>query len=121
MRPKLKNKVLSLHVAPLTHLSAKTAVEGISGVAFDHGHRRSGDVSDPVDLPRLLRLGGARRGEQRGSTSNECPALDHSITWSARASSAGGMVRPRALAVLRLMASSNLSGCSTGRDAGSVA
>jgi hypothetical protein len=38
----------------------------------------------------------------------------HSITWSAMASRFGGMERLSALAVLRLMASSNLVGCSTG-------
>src|SRR5262249_28374920 len=42
----------------------------------------------------------------------------YSITWSARSSSDGGMVRPRALAVLRLMTSSNFVGCSTGRSEG---
>lgn len=42
----------------------------------------------------------------------------HSITSSARASSAGGTVRPRALAVLRLMASSYLVGACTGMSAG---
>ena len=41
----------------------------------------------------------------------------HSITSSARASSVGGMSRPSALAVLRLMTSSNLVGCTTGRSA----
>ena len=40
------------------------------------------------------------------------------MTSSARASSAGGIVRPKALAVLRLMTSSNLVGCSTGKSAG---
>src|SRR5215472_12027502 len=40
------------------------------------------------------------------------------MTSSARASTDGGMVRPSALAVLRLMTSSNLVGCSTGRSAG---
>src|SRR5262245_17819109 len=40
------------------------------------------------------------------------------ITSSARSSSDGGIVRPSALAVLRLMTSSNLVGCSTGRSAG---
>jgi hypothetical protein len=44
--------------------------------------------------------------------------LDHSITWSARCKRDGGIVRPRALAVLRLMTSSNLVGCSTGKVAG---
>ena len=42
----------------------------------------------------------------------------YSITSSARASSAGGMVSPSAFAVLRLMTSSNLVGCSTGKSAG---
>src|SRR5262249_45100671 len=41
-----------------------------------------------------------------------------SITSSARASSVGGISRPSALAVLRLMASSNFVGCSIGRSAG---
>ena len=45
-------------------------------------------------------------------------ALRHSITSSARASSDCGTVRPSALAVLRLMTSSNLVGCCTGRSAG---
>ncbi len=43
-----------------------------------------------------------------------------STTWSARPSSDGGIVRPRALAVLRLMTSSNFVGCSTGRSPGFV-
>src|SRR5262245_58924544 len=42
----------------------------------------------------------------------------HSMTWSARASSDGGIVRPRTLAVLRLITSSNLVGCSMGRSVG---
>ena len=55
MRPNLKDKVLSLHVASLAQLSAKAAVEGIGEVAVDHGDRRCEDVPDPIDLPRLLR------------------------------------------------------------------
>src|SRR5215831_16306396 len=54
------------------------------------------------------------------STLNERPTLHYSITWSARARSEGGIVSPRALAVLRLMTRSNLVGCSTGRSAGFV-
>ena len=42
----------------------------------------------------------------------------YSITSSARASSVGGIVRPSALAVLRLMTNSNRTGSSTGRSAG---
>src|SRR5258708_682643 len=42
----------------------------------------------------------------------------YSIPSSAVASSDAGTLRPSALAVLRLMASSNLVGCSTGRSLG---
>jgi hypothetical protein len=45
-------------------------------------------------------------------------AMIYSITSSARASSVGGTSRPSALAVLKLMANSNLVGCNTGRLAG---
>jgi hypothetical protein len=41
----------------------------------------------------------------------------HSITSSARASNVGGTSRPSALAVLRLITSSNFVGCSTRRSA----
>src|SRR5882762_5097224 len=44
----------------------------------------------------------------------------HSITSSARASSVGGTSRPRALAVLRLITSSNLLDCTTGKSEGFV-
>ena len=42
----------------------------------------------------------------------------YSMMSSARASRVGEMLRPRALAVLRLIASSNLVGCWTGRSPG---
>jgi hypothetical protein len=42
----------------------------------------------------------------------------HSITSLARASSIGGISRPSAFAVVRLMTRSNLVGCSTGMSAG---
>ena len=48
----------------------------------------------------------------------QCPRVTHSITWSARCSSDGGIVSPRALAVLRLIPNSNLVACSTGMPAG---
>src|SRR6478672_1171638 len=46
------------------------------------------------------------------------PGLPHSITSSARASSVGGTVRPRALAGLRLMTNSYFVGPCTDRSAG---
>jgi hypothetical protein len=42
----------------------------------------------------------------------------YSITSSAVASSSGGMLRPNALAVLRLITNSNFADCTTGRSAG---
>src|SRR5262249_19262524 len=42
----------------------------------------------------------------------------YSMTSSARASSVGGTSRPSTLAVLRLMTSSNLVGCTIGSSAG---
>src|SRR5262249_20218832 len=45
-------------------------------------------------------------------------AFTHSITSLAVAISDGDTVRPSALAVLRLITSSNLVGCSTGKSAG---
>src|SRR5262249_27149469 len=62
----------------------------------------------------------ARRERPRGGAAengNELPPL-HSITSSARAISVGGTSRPSALAVLRLITSSNLVGCTIGMSAG---
>jgi hypothetical protein len=54
------------------------------------------------------------------STSALCQyrTLPYSITPSARVSIVGGILRFRALAVLRLITRSNLVGCSTGRSVG---
>jgi hypothetical protein len=51
---------------------------------------------------------------------NQCQApqdTSYSITSSARSRNDSGIVRPSAFAVLRLIASSNLVGCSTGTSA----
>src|SRR5262249_33224310 len=73
----------------------------------DHWHRWL--LRPRRDRPR------SRAAEQRDEL-----APFHSITSSARARIPGGNVIPSALAVLRLTASSNLTGCSTGRSAGLV-
>jgi len=49
---------------------------------------------------------------------HELAPSHHSMTSSARASSAGGTSRPSAFAVIRLSARSNLVGCSTGISPG---
>jgi hypothetical protein len=77
------------------------------------GCRRAGSDS-------ALKIGerGYRRFVQTGAVSRCSKTHTHSMTSSARASSVGGTSRPTALAVLRLMTSSNLVGCNTGRSVG---
>src|SRR5215467_2218801 len=78
-----------------------------------------------------LRPSKARHGRQRGGAGGQMQKIsagkfhfylplhsDHSITSSARPSSVIGKVRPSALAVLRLITSSALVDCCTGRSAG---
>src|ERR1700722_20751088 len=52
------------------------------------------------------------------TAANKAHRLVYSITVSARANSLSGIVRPSALAVVRLMTRSNSFGCSIGRSAG---
>src|SRR5262249_9051029 len=73
---------------------------------------------DSGELCRLLcarreRPGGCRDAEQRDEL-----APFHSITLSARSTRPAGTSCPIALAVLRLITSSNVVGCSTGRSVG---
>jgi hypothetical protein len=50
------------------------------GLAGEVWGRSLAEKTEPVDSVRGLRLGGERRGKQRGSTSNERAPLHHSIT-----------------------------------------
>src|SRR5947209_4519398 len=65
----------------------------------------------------LLRRQGASRGHRAAQKQHQL-APPHSMTSSARARIASGMVSPRVLAVLRLMTSLNVVGCCTGRSPG---
>ena len=68
---------------------------------------------------RLLRPRRDRPRRRAAEQRDEIAALHvHSITSSARASTEAGRSRPSAFAVLRLMTSSYLEACSTGRSAG---
>jgi hypothetical protein len=112
--PEFDDDVLALDIAEF----AKTLPELLQSRLRRDG-RTAREKADPIDLPRRLRLDGERRGEEaERCTGDECPPVHHSITWSARCRSDGGIVRPRALAVFRLMTSSYLLGCSMGRSAG---
>jgi hypothetical protein len=97
-------------ILPLPHPISADArdmciIDGSHAMKVAHGR----------DLSRLRRDRPRRRrsAEQR----DELAAL-HSITSSARPISGSGTAMPSALAVLRLMISSNLVGCWTGMSAG---
>src|SRR6516225_4375681 len=90
------------------------------GKQFAARRRRDGaqepDGRQPARLLRTWRKR-PRRGRDAEQRDERAPAA-HSITSSARPSSVSGIVRPSAVAVIRLMTRSNLIGCSTGKLAG---
>ena len=83
---------------------------------------KASDIPSPPCLLRLLpagpnrRMGLAPTGKRRLVTAHM--ESGYSITSSARASVNGGIVRPSAVAVLRLTTSSNLVGRRKGKSAG---
>src|SRR5262249_24021833 len=83
-------------------------------VALDMHHQQP----DPPHA--LSQLRPRREGPRcrRAANERDKRAAPHSITSSASASSFGGISRPSALAVLRLMTKSNLVGCTTGKSLG---
>jgi hypothetical protein len=82
----------------------------------------AGDTGDNHRHRRLLRARRERPADSRAAEKRDELAASylcsHSITSSARASSVGGISRPSALAVLRLMINSKRVGCSTGKSPG---
>jgi hypothetical protein len=70
---------------------------------LDYGHRGA-----PLARPKIAKSKLLRRSKR----------LLYSITVSARPSSVGGIVRPIDFAVLRLITSSNVVGCSIGISLG---
>jgi hypothetical protein len=97
---------------------AQAALEGIEEVLIGRGSSRL-EEADPPGLGRLLGAGGPGRGREPGRGGGDEPAPVHPLTTSSsRANSDGGTVSPVLLAIFRLMASSSLVGCSTGRSPG---
>jgi hypothetical protein len=79
------------------------------------------EAVEHTDAPHPLALLRARRERphrSRAAKQRDELAAFHSITSSAIASKPGGNVKPSALAVFKLMTSSNLVGCMIGRSAG---
>src|SRR2546426_6200187 len=126
--------------AALVHLSGRRAEQGLGGPAhlaldlldelLDLPGRREGflPLEDQerrsVLLVREINLHDAareqcatdQRDKKRDVLAEEPTSRCHWITSSARKSSDCGIVSPSALAVLRLMTSSNFVGCSNGRS-----
>src|SRR5262245_18665591 len=77
---------------------------------------RPGQEQSSVHGPSRKPYGGGLAGPDAAKGGGqESAAVAHSMTRSARSSSDGGTVRPRAFAVLRLMRNSDFVGRSTGR------
>src|SRR5262249_55791988 len=99
LRPTILNhNITALHIADLFKALPECARHGciaIRGCAVQKADYRH---------CRLLRVRRKRpRGRRAAEQCDELATAAHSITSSARASSRGGIVRPSALAVLRLM------------------
>src|SRR5262249_43513422 len=108
-------EVFSLHQSDLPHASQKAAIDA---GCQNRRPRSAGKKPHAPDFCPLLRARRERPRESRAAEQRDELAPLHSITSSAMASMPGGIVRPSILAVLRLITSSNLVGCRTGKSAG---
>ena len=104
--------------------AARVALQFASPRCFAIHHYAFLDLSCADLVVRLL-LRSSHRGWSPGQTTRARSCREqsqrdphYSITSSARASTPGGIARPSAFAVLRLITSSNLVGCKTGKSAG---
>ena len=104
----LDGEVLSLNIPQPPQLPEHRLPEGMSRFADESDRTCRDDNRNPVLLRPLLRARRSSSGREQQSGSEIAPP--HSITSSATASSAGGMVRPSALAAFRLIRNSNLVG-----------
>src|SRR5262249_30873391 len=107
----LEGEILSFDVPKLAHPLIESHPEGECPRIW---RRRT-----HTQYPRWSLLRARReRPRCRAAEQHDELATLHSITSSASASSVGGISRPSAFAVFRLMTNSNLVACITGRSAG---
>src|SRR5215468_10684225 len=106
----LDRDILTIDVTGLPH----AAIECSELLAPGSGRAA---VEESDNRHRLLRTRRERPCSRAAEQSDERAPL-HSITSSASASSVGGMSRPSAFAVLRLITNSNLVDCIIGSSAG---
>jgi Asp-tRNA(Asn)/Glu-tRNA(Gln) amidotransferase A subunit family amidase len=102
--------LLHLRAEPATHEGLPSATCSTPGQ--ESSQVRSAQSARSYEGIEHRRIRAPRRGVGRVGR-----ARGYSMTWSARTKSDCGIVRPSALAVLRLMTSSNLVGCSMGKSA----
>src|SRR5262249_49218025 len=109
VKPRLQQHVLAVHISGLAKPLDECLEVLVSEIL---------DAANPRKFfCRLLRTRRERPCRCAADELDECASF-HSITSSASASSLSGTSRPSAFAVLRLMTSSNLVGCITGKSAG---
>ena len=106
--------VLSFYVAKLAQ--SQPHCLGTAGVS-SRIDRRYNTLSGGLSSAAVPRRIGCWPRKQSAEERSSCLTY-HFMTLSARANTLGGMVRPICLAVLKLITSSNLVGCSSGRSAG---
>ena len=84
----------------------------------DMADARPGVEPLPQRPQRAVIRGPRKAGEAEGCSQKLAAWVEHvySMIWSARSSTDCGIVRPNALAVLRLITNSNLVGCSMGKS-----
>src|SRR6516165_11388990 len=113
-------------IRPLAQAPIRRCTRGAALSASRHTHhstRNTGRerlkrIEDHL-CPGRARREGHRAAAVNGRAMSAWSLCDcYSITSSARASSVGGSVMPRTLAVIRLMISSTFTACWTGRSAG---
>jgi hypothetical protein len=108
--PPRKTIIITFGLQASAHHRSEVGLWHIASNADDLGNSRFWRTPD---------LAGQRRGVARARMALSRPSTNlYSITSSVSASSLGGMSRPSTLAVLRLITSSNLVGCVTGKSAG---
>src|SRR6516165_12486698 len=120
-RPILDDKLLTEPLRQPLSYQACHDVGGASGGKSDNDAHRPRRIAFRPSDPRQGRQHGGTGCQMQKTSARKFhfePPSNHSITSSARASSMGGTVSPSALAVLGLMASSNLVGVCSGRSAG---
>src|SRR5262249_34711077 len=113
--------ILDSYIAAVGPTQLLQALDECGQPGKTFGIIRCEPAQENADPPHALRLGARRdrpRHRRAAEQRDELAPPDHSMTSSARASNVCEMVRPSALAVLRLITSSNLVGCCTGRSEG---